>query len=510
MTEPTLLASLLLLPWAAALVVPVLGRSPVARGLTLAVMLATLGAALALFAAFDGAADPARFGVDVPWIRMLNVHLRFAVDGFNVYFVLLTALLFPVVLACAWRTEEGARPLYLSLMLLLEAVLLATFLAQDLLVFFIAWEAVLVPMVLLILVFGGPERRRAALTFFLYTMAGGVLLLAAVIWLGATSVAQTGDWAFDFATLQSLELTETEQVYLFVAIALACAIKSPLVPFHSWLPLAYGEASPSGTALMAGIMSKMGAYGFLKLALPLCPIAAYRLAPTMVAFAAISILYGAVLALRQRHYKQLVAYASLSHMGYVVLGVFSFQSTGLHGALFQVLSHGVSVAGLFLMLGLLEQRHGAAWLQVQGLATRAPRFAVVLMLFVLASLALPLTSGFTAEFMVLLGAFVAGLATWEAGAGATMLVSTLAASAGVVLGATYMLRFARSAVFDDSSRPDPQERDLGARELAALAPLLIVILWVGTRPSSWMDKVEPAVVQLAQPAVIALGARHGK
>jgi NADH-quinone oxidoreductase subunit M len=341
-------------------------------------------------------------------------------------------------------------------------------------------------------------------------MAGSVLLLAAVIWLGATSVEQTGGWAFDFATLQSLPLSETQQVYLFVAIALACAIKSPLVPFHSWLPLAYGEASPSGTALMAGVMSKMGAYGFLKLALPLCPIAAYRFAPTMVAIAAISILYGAVLAMRQRHYKQLIAYASLSHMGYVVLGVFSFQATGLHGSMFQVLSHGVSVAGLFLMLGLLEQRHGAAWIQVHGLATRAPRLAVVLMLFVLASLALPLTSGFTAEFMVLLGAFVAGLGNWQAGIGSTMLVSAVAASAGVVIGATYMLRFARSVVFDDSSRADTSAPDLRLREVLALAPLLAVILWVGVRPASWMVKVEPAVAQLARPAVIELGARHGE
>jgi NADH-quinone oxidoreductase subunit M len=473
-------------------------------------MLLMLGAALELFLAFDGSADPARFGVDVPWIRTLNVHLNFAIDGLNVYFVLLTALLFPVVLACAWRTDEGSRPLYLSLMLLLEALLLATFLAQDLLVFFIAWEAVLVPMVLLILVFGGPDRRRASLTFFLYTMAGSVLLLAAVIWLGATSVAQAGGWAFDFATLQSLRLTETEQACLFVAIALACAIKSPLVPFHSWLPLAYGEASPSGTALMAGVMSKMGAYGFLKLALPLCPIAAQRFAPAMVAIAAISILYGAVLALRQRHHKQLVAYASLSHMGYVALGVFSFQATGLHGAMFQVLSHGVSVAGLFLLLGLLEQRYGAAWIQVHGLATRAPRFAVVLMLFVLASLALPLTSGFTAEFMVLLGAFVTGLDAWQAGHGSTMLVSALAASAGVVIGATYMLRFARSAVFDDSSRAGVSAPDLRLREMLALAPLLVVILWVGVRPASWMVKVEPAVAQLARPAVSELGARHAE
>jgi NADH-quinone oxidoreductase subunit M len=230
----------------------------------------------------------------------------------------------------------------------------------------------------------------------------------------------------------------------------------------------------------------------------------------MMLLAAISIVYGAVLALRQRHYKMLVAYASLSHMGYIVLGVFSLQPTGLHGAMIQVLSHGLAVAGLFLLLGLLEQRRGAAWLQVHGLATRAPRFAVVLMLFVLASLALPLTSGFAAEFLVLLGAFGTGYAHWQAGAGSAMLLAALLAATGVVLGATYMLQFARSLVFDDSSVVEPLTPDLRPRELLALTPLLLLILWIGVRPAMWMDKVDAAVAQLARPPAIALmGANHG-
>jgi NADH-quinone oxidoreductase subunit M len=261
---------------------------------------------------------------------------------------------------------------------------------------------------------------------------------------------------------------------------------------------------------MAGVLSKMGAYGFIRFAVPLCPDVAPQWAPVMMMLAAVSIVYGAVLALRQQNYKMLVAYASLSHMGYIVLGLFSLQRTGVHGALVQVLSHGLAVAGLFLLLGLLEQRRGPAWLQVHGLATRAPRFAVVLMLFVLASLALPLTSGFTAEFLVLLGAFTTGYAHWLAGAGPAMLIAALLAATGVVLGATYMLQFARSLVFDDSTVVDPLP-DLRPRELLALAPLLLLIVWIGVRPAVWMDKVDATVAQLARPPVIALmGASHGE
>jgi NADH-quinone oxidoreductase subunit M len=464
----------------------------------MALMLAVLGWAVATFLGLDGQAPADRDAFALPWMPSLGVGLRFGVDGLNIYLLLLTALLFPVVLACSWNAAEARSPLGLALLLLLQATLLGTFLAQDLLLFFVLWEAVLLPMLLLIVLFGGPQRRRAAMTFFLYTMAGSVLFLAAVILLGTQSLQQTGHWAFDFATLATLKLAHGTQLFVFWAIVLACAVKSPLFPFHSWLPLAYGEASPAGTALMAGVLSKMGAFGFLRLVLPLCPDVATSMAPTMVAWAVLSMLYGAVLALRQTNLRQLVAYGSLSHMGVIVLGVFSLQNTALHGALFQILSHGVVAAGMFLLLGLLEQRCGRDGAQTHALASAAPRFAVLLMLFVLASLALPLSSGFTAEFLVLLGAFTQGLAAWRADAGAGLLVLAVLACGGVVLGATYMLRFARAALFGGtpSAGPDARLRDLGARETLALLPLLAVVLWVGVAPAAWMAKVEPAVAAL--------------
>lgn len=510
MSEALCLPSLLALAVAATLLLPWLRAGALPRALAMAVMLLQLLLALQIFVGFGADQPAATHSLQWAWMPALGVRLHFAVDGLNVYLLLLTTLLFPVVLACGWQQAEARQPLYLSLLAALQACLLGTFLAQDLVVLFVLWEAVLLPMVLLMLLYGGAERRRAALSFFLYTMAGSVLFLAAVIVLGVEHQRQTGFWSFDITALAGLPLGLGTQHFVFMAIVLACAVKSPLFPFHSWLPLAYGEASPSGTALMAGVMSKMGAFGLLKLAIPLAPDVAVRLAPWMLGWAAVSIVYGAVLALRQTHYKQLVAYASLSHMGYIVLGLFSFQATAVHGALFQILSHGAAVAGLFLLLGLLEQRRGPAWLELDALATRAPRLAVVLMLFVLASLALPLTSGFTAEFLILLGAFTQGLAAWAAGAGVASLVAALAASMGVVLGATYMLRLARRLVFGDAGPAAARVplADLGARELAALAAPLLLIFWVGLWPAPLMHKVEPAVARLAAQGAAVLPGRE--
>ena len=504
MADTTVVIALLALP-AVAAVLAALVPARSGRRLALASMLVTLAFAVSLFTDVTVAPSTVTLG----GFPALGIALAFGVDAVNVYFVLLTAVLFPAVLACAWTTREGMSRLWLSLTLALQAGLFGTFLARDLVVLFVMWEAVLIPMVLAILVFGGPQRRRAAMGFFLYTMAGSVLFLAAVIALGAESARQTGRWTYDLHTLYGLELSDAKETFVFIALALACAVKSPVFPFHAWLPLAYREASPTGTALMAGVLSKMGAYGFIVLAVPLAPNVALRAAPYVAALAVASILYGAVLALRQKHYKDLVAYASLSHMGYVVLGVFAFELVALQGALFQVLSHGLAVAGLFLLLGLVEQRRGAVWADTDALATRAPRFAVVVMLFVLASLALPLTSGFTAEFLVLQGSVLRGLALVDGGGSATMLVVALLACTGIVLGATYMLRFARALVFGDASTRAMTLPDLDGRELLAVAPLLLLIFWIGIWPSSLTDRTMPASAQLAPVTAVAVAPAGG-
>ena len=486
-----------------AVVAPLLPAT-LARAAAMALMATLLAITVDLVVAFDGQAA-AGAGFSLPFMPSIGVALRFAVDGLNVWLLLLTALLPPVVLACAWSTAEGESRLFVGLLLWLQAALFGTFLSQNLLVLFVLWEAVLIPMVLLIFVFGGERRRDAAMRFFLVTMAGSVLLLAAVIALGAEHRAQAGRWSFDFADLMQLRLSPAMQTFVFVAVALACAVKTPLVPFHAWLPLAYREASPSGTALMAGVLSKMGAFGFLKLALPLAPVVAAAWSPLLVALAVASLLYGAVLALRQAEFKMVVAYASLSHMGTIVLGAFSGHAVAAHGALLQIASHGVVVAGLFLLLGLLAQRGDP---QATALASRAPRLAVLAMVFVLASLGLPLTSGFTAEFLVLLGAFGAGWAQWTGGAGSGQLVAAVLASTAVVLGAAYMLRLARSMVFgsrDDGAAPPssastPRLRDLTLREALACAPLVAVVVAVGVWPAPWMARSEAAVALLVDRA----------
>jgi len=425
----------------------------------------------------------------------LGINLHFAVDGFNVYLVLLAALLFPAVLGCTWNSPCSSKRLYLILVLVLESSLLGTFLSQNAVLFFVFWEAVLIPAGVLILVYGGERRRAAAITFFLYTMAGSVLLLAAVIALGVEALRQTGAWSFELGVLYGLRLDWNMQVFLFVAIMLACLVKAPLVPFHAWLPLAYYEAPAPVTALMAGALSKMGAYGILKLALPLAPDVAAAAAPAIAALAVTSILYGAVLALRETDYKKLVAYSSLSHMGYVVLGLFSLREAAVHGALLQMLSHGVAVAGLFVLLGMLEQRLGSSYSQATALATAAPRFAIWMMLFVLTTVALPLTSGFTAEFLILFGAFAQGFAAWQAHAGTLLLTVALLAMTGMVIGATYMLRFARAILFGTVNGAQRIE-DVRPVETAALLPLLLVILVIGIAPAVVMSKVQPVAAQI--------------
>ena len=310
------------------------------------------------------------------------------------------------------------------------------------------------------------------------------------------ALRQTGPWSFELGVLYGLRLDWNMQVFVFVAIMLACLVKAPLVPFHAWLPLAYYEAPASVTALMAGALSKMGVYGILKLALPLAPDVAAAAAPAMAALAVMSLLYGAVLALREEDYKKLVAYSSLSHMGYVVLGLFSLREAAIHGALLQMLSHGVAVAGLFVLLGMLEQRLGPSYRRATALSTAAPRFAIWLMLFVLTTVALPLTSGFTAEFLILFGAFAQGLAAWQAHAGTLLLIVALLAMTGMVLGATYMLRFARAILFGTGAGAH-RIADLRPAETVSLLPLLLVILVLGIAPAAVMSKVQSVAAQLA-------------
>ena len=474
-------------------------RSAFARVLTMGAMLVVLALSLRIFLAFDGAAETQPFDFDAAWMPSLGVNLHLGVDGFNIYLVVLSALLFPVVLASAWNASYSTRRLYLALLLVLQASLLGTFLSQNLVLFFVFWEGVLIPAGVLIFVFGGEQRRRAAMAFFLYTLAGSVLLLAAVIALGVQSLQQTGSWSFELGALYDLELSWRMQLFVFVAIMLACAVKCPIVPFHSWLPLAYCEAPPSVTALMAGALSKMGAFGILKLAIPLAPDVAAAAGPSMAALAVVSILYGAVLALREPDYKRLVAYSSLSHMGFIVLGFFAFQPTAVHGSLLQMLSHGVAVTGLFLLIGKLGPATAPS--RVQGIAASAPRLAVLMMLFVLTSVALPLTSGFTAEFLILLGAFTQGLRDIDGGVGSLMLVSAVLASSGMVLGATYMLRFARVAVFGGETGEATPWRDLRLREMAPFAVLLIVVVCIGVAPAPLIDKVQDVASGVSRLAV---------
>ena len=501
---------LVLVPFVGALAVAATpaGRTTTLRVWAMTSMLVVLALSSLIFVVLDGTGDVQSIDFDMRWMPSLGINFHLGVDGFSVYLVALSALLFPVVLASTWSEPYTERRLYLALLLVLEASLLGTFLSQNLVLFFAFWEAVLIPAGVLILVFGGAGRRRAAMSFFLYTLAGSVLLLAAVIALGVQSLQQTGRWSFELGVIYDLALDGRTQLFVFVAIMLACAVKCPVIPFHSWLPLAYGEAPAPVTALMAGALSKMGVFGILKFAIPLAPDVAVAAGPSMAALAVATLLYGGVLALREPDYKRLVAYSSLSHMGYIVLGLFAFQQTAIHGALLQMLSHGVAVTGLFLLIGQLQPQPGSPGERVKGLAATAPRFAVLVMLFVLTSVALPLTSGFTAEFLILLGAFWQGLLELDRGSGSLMLIVAVLAASGMVLGATYMLRFARAALFGGEKGETTPFRDLTLREMTPFAALLAMILWIGVAPASLMARVQNIASGISEMALVE-ASEHG-
>ncbi|HEY5807401.1 MAG TPA: NADH-quinone oxidoreductase subunit M, partial [Povalibacter sp.] len=483
------------------------GTGEAARAVAMIAMLIVLITALRIFLAYDATTDAAHFELDVPWMPSLGIRFHVGVDGFNIYLLLVAAVLFPVALAASWTAAVSRRPLYLALLLILQMSLLGTFLAQNLVLFFVCWETVLIPMGILILVFGGRERYRAAMTFFMYTLAGSILLLAAVITLGAEALHQTGHWSFELNVLYGLELDRSLQMFVFVAIVLACLVKCPLAPFHSWLIPAYYEAPPVASALMSGAMSKMGALGLLKLAVPLAPDVAVELAPYLVALAVINIVYGALLALREKSYKKIIAYASLSHMGYIVLGIFTFEHTSIQGSMLQMLSHAMVTPGLFLILGILEQQRGPAYASTNALASSAPRLAVMFTAFVLVSVAVPLTSGFVAEFLILFGAFVHGLATWRAADGAQLLVLAVIASLGMVLGAAYMLRFTRSILFGKAD-PTATVHDLRLREAASLAVPLLLAFWIGIAPASIIAKTRGVVSDLSAESKRACSNSH--
>ena len=490
-----LLTATLFAPLAGALLVALVpaARQESARLVALLASLATLALAVVLAARFRTGEAGFQLGVAADWVRSFGVRYKVGVDGVSLPLVLLTAVLTPLAIAGSWRMAARPRS-YLALLLVLETAMLGVFVSLDLFLFYVFWEAVLVPAYFLIGSFGGPRRVYAAVKFFVYTLAGGLLMLVAIIALLYLQQKATGRPSFDYETLRDLPKQASTQRWLFLGFFAAFAVKTPLVPFHTWLPDAYTEAPSTTTVLLAGVMSKLGVYGLLRFAVPLFPDAVHDFQPVLLALAVVGILYCALVAAVQPDFKTLVAYSSISHLGFIALGIFAINVQGAQGAVFYMVAHGLVIGGLFLVTGMLEERRGTRRIDdFGGLQQTVPRMAGVMLVLTLGAVALPGLVGFVGEFLTLLGAFL------------THRVYAVLGALGVILGAVYMLwayqRMWHGQLAHDENR---DVADLTRREWAVLAPLVAAIIVLGLFPRPVLERVEPSaqrtVQQTSQPS----------
>jgi NADH-quinone oxidoreductase subunit M len=460
------------------------------RALALLTSLVTLALSLGLWAGFDAAAGAPEFQFEQQsaWLPTLGISYHVGLDGVALLLVLLTTVLTPVVLLSAWKAVQDRVKEFLIAVLVLETAMIGTFAALDLVLFYVFWEAMLVPMYLLIGIWGSENRLYATVKFFVYTFAASVLMLVAIIY-----VYFHDGGSFDYLKARdALDLTPAAAGWLFLAFAVAFAVKVPMFPLHTWLPDAHTEAPTAGSVILAGVLLKMGTFGFFRYALPLFPEAALRYRGAIAVLAVVGILYGAMMSFVQTDMKRLVAYSSVSHLGFVMLGLAALSHEALTGAVYQMLNHGVSTGALFLIVGLLyERRHTREIAAYGGLARRVPIIAAAFVIVTLSSIGLPGTNGFVGEFLILLG-------TWRSYLQAPTLTAALAAL-GVILGAVYML-FLVERVFLGPIKHDENRglADLSVREGFVLAPMIALILVMGLAPMPFLRPVQPAVDRLVQ------------
>ncbi|GAC1340226.1 MAG: NADH-quinone oxidoreductase subunit M [Acetobacteraceae bacterium] len=445
---------------------------------------------LKLWFGFDMSEPGFQFQEHVTWLPDFKVDYRMGVDGISVLFVLLSTVLTPVCILASWEAITTRVREYMIAFLVLETMMVGMFSAQDFIVFYMFFEGVLIPMFLIIGVWGGARRVYASFKFFLYTLAGSILMLLALlaVWYTAGTT--------DLAVLMTTQFPERMQFWLFLAFLASFAVKVPMWPVHTWLPDAHVEAPTAGSVILAGVLLKMGAYGFLRFSLPMLPHASAQFAPLMFALGVIAVIYTSLVALAQTDMKKLIAYSSVAHMGVVVIGIFTFNAQGIQGALFQMLSHGIVSAALFLCVGVIYDRiHTREIARYGGLASRMPAYALVFMLFTMASVGLPGTAGFVGEFLVLVGAFKVSF--WLA----------LLGSMGMILGAAYMLYLYRRVIFGTITRDDLRGiLDLSGREVAIFAPLVLLTLWMGIYPSSFTQFFDASVHAMVEQHTAALQA----
>ena len=472
-----ILSTVIFLPLAGALIILFLKSDSAIRVAALTATLATLLVSLALFFNFNPSTPQFQFGEILPWIPSYNIGYVLGVDGITVMLIVLTAIIAPICVLCSWTTIEKRVKEFMICILLMQTAMIGVFCSLDFILFYIFWEAMLIPMYLLIAIWGGPQKDYASIKFFIYTLFGSVFLLVAIIALylnnGTFSIpeAMFKGYSFHF------------QAWVFMAFAIAFAIKVPMFPFHTWLPAAHTEAPTAGSVFLASILLKMGAYGFLRFCLPITPQASFYFAPFMIALSIIGIIYGGFVCLSQSDMKKLIAYSSVAHMGFVTLGIFTFTLYGFEGALLQMLNHGITTGALFLMVGIVYERtHSRQIYDNAGLGKIAPIYVGFFGLFALSSFAFPGTNSFVGELYVLVGVF-----------GQSRLAGFFAV-VGAVLAAAYMLRLLKQIAWGREDRRDL--KDLNAREIMYLVPLGIFVIWVGLFPRPFVQIMETTLVHL--------------
>ncbi len=488
-----LLTLVTFLPLAGVLFILVLRGTPAdvarnARWAALWTSLVVLALSLVLWADFDPTQADFQFVELASWLPAFHIAYHLGIDGISLFFVLLSTFLTPICIIASWASVTERVKEYMMAFLVLETLMVGMFCALDFVIFYVFFEGVLIPMFLIIGVWGGPRRVYAAFKFFLYTLLGSVLMLLAILaiyyQIGSTDVVEA----------LNRGLPPGLQTWLWLAFFASFAVKVPMWPVHTWLPDAHVEAPTAGSVILAGVLLKMGGYGFIRFSLPLFPIASHDLAPFVFTLSVVAIIYTSLVALAQDDMKKLIAYSSVAHMGFVTMGTFTMTAEGLQGAMVQMLSHGIVSAALFLCVGVVYDRlHTREIARYGGLADTMPKYAAVFMVFMLASVGLPGTSGFVGEFLSLLGAFEVN--TWVA----------FFATTGMILGATYMLYLYRRVIFGVITRADVRAMlDLSLLEVAIFAPMIVLVLWMGIYPNSFLKPMQPALAKVMERVQLSL------
>ena len=451
----------------------------VALGCTLGDAVLSLG----LLTGFDFSNQGMQFVERMAWMPTFNIQYAVGVDGISLLLVLLTTLLCPFCVLCSWKSITTRVRSFMAMILLVEGAMIVVFTALDLFLFFMLWEVTMIPMYFMIILWGGPQRIAAGIKFVLYSLSGSLILLLAILGLYVE-----GGRTFDILALAEQTYSYDVQFWIFLAFFLAFAIKLPMLPFHTWLPDAHSEAPTAGSVILAGVLLKMGGYGFLRFCLPMFPEASVTFAPFILWLSVAAILYGGYMALAQSDLKKLVAYSSVSHMGFVTLGIFVFNAHGIQGAILQMVNHGITTGALFLAVGQLYDRtHSRSIQDYGGLQKTMPRFVALFCLFSVASFGLPGTCNFIGEFLVLVGT------SFES------YVMVLLSMGGILLAAAYMLWMLQRVVLGQPQTPTASQlSDLSMRELATVVPLAVIILWIGLYPGPLMEMMDSSVTHLVQ------------